>query len=242
MKKKKIMKYIILIGLLFSVFGIYQLFKTDKINYIALGDSVAEGMNPYGEVGYSYADYFADSLKEKNKLSYYTKKYAKSGYTTVDLMKQIEINASLKKDLRESDLVTLSIGANDFLKQIQIRSLDITNLLELKSKIETIFPNIENCLEEIRKYAKEDIIIVGYYNPIPFLFNTSSKDLDELFAIIDSKYQEIAEEYDCTYISFYQLFKKNTSFLPNPMDIHPNLDGYKAISEEILKNYLLKEK
>lgn len=242
MKKKNIMKYIILIGLLFIVFGIYQLFKTDKINYIALGDSVAEGMNPYGEVGYSYADYFADSLKEKNMLSYYTKKYAQSGYTTKDLIEQIEINNSLKKDLRESDLVTVSIGANDFLRKIHLQNLSIDDLLELKPKVTNIFPDIKKCMEEIRKYAKEDIIIIGYYNPIPFLFNTNSKDLDELFAYIDSKYQEIAEEYDCTYISFYQLFKKNTSFLPNPMDIHPNLDGYKAISQEILKNYLLKEK
>lgn len=235
MKKKKLVKYMVLITLCLCVFSIYYFCKTDKMNYIALGDSVAEGMNPYGEIGYSYADYLADSLKQNNKLSHYTKKYTKSGYTTKNVIDDIEGNNNLKRDLRESDLVTISIGANDFLHSISLKNLNIGNILELKPKITQILPDIENCIKTVRKYAKEEIIIVGYYNPIPFLFNTSSKDLDELFAYIDDEYQKIADKYDCKYISFYQLFKKNSSFLPNPADIHPNLDGYKAISDEIIR-------
>lgn len=237
MKKKRFLKYLVLISLVLCVFAIYFFCKTDKINYIALGDSVAEGRNPYGEVGYSYTDYFAEDLKKNNKLSHYTKKYTKSGYTTENVINDIDKNNNLKRDLRESNLVTISIGANDFLHSINLKNLNITNILELKPKITKILPDIENCIKTVRKYAKEEIIIVGYYNPIPFLFNTSSKDLDLLFAYIDDEYQKIADKYHCKYISFYQLFKKNSSFLPNPADIHPNLDGYKAIAEEIKKVY-----
>lgn len=237
MKKKKLIKYFVIISLILCVFAIYSFFKTDKINYIALGDSVAEGMNPYGEVGYSYTDYFAEGLQKNNKLSYYTKKYAKSGYTTNNIIDDIEKNNNLKRDLRESNLVTISIGANDFLHSINLKNLNIMDILDLKPKITQILPDIDNCIKTVRKYAKEEIIIVGYYNPIPFLFNTSSKDLDLLFAYIDDEYQKIAEKHHCKYISFYQLFKKNSSFLPNPADIHPNLEGYKAIAEEIKKVY-----
>lgn len=238
MKKKRLLRYLVLVSLILCVFSIYSFCKTDKINYIALGDSVAEGMNPYGEVGYGYTDYLADALKNQKKLSYYTKKYTKSGYITENVIIDIERNNHLKRDLRESDLVTISIGANDFLHSINLKSLNINNILELKPKIMEILPNIEDCIKTVRKYAKEEIIIVGYYNPIPFLFNTSSKDLDELFAYIDDEYQKIADKYNCKYRSFYQLFKKNSSFLPNPADIHPNLDGYKAIAEEIYKIYI----
>ena len=62
MKKKKLIKYLILILLLLSVYGIYHFFKTDKINYIALGGSVAAGMNAYGEVVYRYKHYLAELL------------------------------------------------------------------------------------------------------------------------------------------------------------------------------------
>ena len=234
---KKYIKYIVLLFIVITIFGIYHFFKNDKLNYIALGDSLAEGMNPYGEAGYSYTDYFAEYLKDNNKLSYYTKKYTKSGYTTRDLVKEIQINNLLKKDLRESDLVTVSIGANDFLNSVNMKKLDIKEILNLKNEIEIILPNLDKCIKEVRKYAKEDMIIIGYYNPIPFLFNTSSNDLDILFAYIDDEYQKIADKYNCEYISLYQLFKTNTSFLPNPADIHPNLDGYQAISTQLIKNY-----
>lgn len=234
---KKYIKYIILFFIVISIFGIYHFFKNDKINYIALGDSLAEGMNPYGEVGYSYTDYFASYLKDNNMLSYYTKKYTKSGYTTNDIITELKINNILKKDLRESDLVTISIGANDFLNSVNIKNLDINNILKLKDIVDSILPDLDDCINEVRKYSKEDMIIIGYYNPIPFLFNTSGKDLDILFAYIDDNYQKIADKYDCSYISLYQLFKNNSSYLPNPADIHPNLEGYKAISEELMKSY-----
>lgn len=234
---KKCIKYIVFLLIVFSIFGIYYLFNNNKLNYIALGDSLAEGMNPYGEVGYSYTDYFADYLKENNQLSSYTKKYTKSGYTTTEVIKELESNNLLKKDLRESDLVTVSIGANDFLNGGGLKNLNVNNILELKKEVINILPNLDNCIKEIRKYAKEDMIIIGYYNPIPFLFNTSGNDLDILFAYIDDEYQKIADKYDCTYISLYQLFKTNSSYLPNPADIHPNLEGYQSISEELIKRY-----
>ena len=234
---KKYIKYIVFLLIIISIFLIYYLFNNDKINYIALGDSLAEGINPYGEASYGYADYLAEELKDNNKLSYYTKKYTKSGYRTSDLTKELVINNQLKKDLRESDLVTVSIGANDFLNDFNIKNLNINQILKLKENIKNILPNLDNCIKEIRKYAKEDVIIIGYYNPIPFLFNTSGDDIDELFAYIDDEYQKIATKYQCEYISIYQIFKKNSSYLPNPSDIHPNLEGYQKIAEEIIKNY-----
>jgi len=234
---KKYIKYIVMLLIVASIFLIYCLFKNDKINYIALGDSLAEGMNPYGEVGYSYTDYFADYLKDNNNLSYYTKKYTKTGYTTSDLISVLTQNNLLKKDLRESDLVTVSIGANDFLKSFNIKDLKVNNILKLKDNVIKILPNLDNCIKEIKKYAKEDVIIIGYYNPIPFLFNISGKDLDTLFAYIDDEYKKIADKYECKYISLYQLFKNNSNFLPNPADIHPNLAGYEAIAKEIIKVY-----
>jgi len=239
MKNKKFIKLLVLGLILLVVFCIYTFFKTDKINYIVLGDSLAEGMNPYKEIGYSYADFLKEELEDNNKLSYYTKKYTKSGYTTEDLTKEININPNLKKDLRESNLVTVSIGANDIIKSINLKNININNILDLKTKVESVLPNLEDCIKNIRKYAKEEVIIIGYYNPIPFLFNMSGNDIDELFAYVDDEYKKIADKYECSYISIYELFKENTHFLPNPTDIHPNLDGYEAISDEIIKKMKL---
>lgn len=233
--KKKIIKLLSLFFIILLVFEIYTFAHTNKLYYIPLGDSLASGQNPYGEIGYGYTDYIKDYLKKHNKLAYYTKEYAKSGYTTENILADINNNPNLKKDLRESDLVTLSIGANDLLHKTNIRGIDISKLLTLKETVNEIIPNLDKCINEIRKYAKNRIIIVGYYNPIPFLFNTSGNDLDELFAYIDAEYSKLAKKNNCEYISIYELFKSNNDYLPNTSDIHPNIKGYKSIANKIIK-------
>ena len=154
-----------------------------------------------------------------------------------DLIQEIKTNNKLKKDLRESDLVTVSIGANDFLHKLAKNGLSIGEVLELKDIVKEVIPDIDTCLKEIRKYAKEDMIVVGYYNPIPFLFNTSSNDLDKLFAYIDEEYNNLCKEYNCAYISMYQLFKNHKDYLPNPSDIHPSLNGYQEMANKIIKDF-----
>ena len=230
-KRQKLLLMTIII--IVSIFTMYKLFYSDKISYIALGDSLAEGINPYGERGFGYADFIQDELKSKNKLDYYTKKYSESGYKIQDVINELN-NPELKKELRESDLVTISIGANDFLARINKNNLNINEISNYKEIVKEIIPGIDNCIKEIRKYAKEDLVIVGYYNPIPFLFNTSEKDLDLLFSYIDDEYNKISKKYNAIYVSNYNLFKKEKDYLPNPADIHPGIEGYQAIANNIL--------
>ena len=61
-----------------------------KIYYLSLGDSLALGQNPYGNIGYGFSDYVSDYLREKGILEFYTKKYSVSGYRTTDLIRDIE--------------------------------------------------------------------------------------------------------------------------------------------------------
>ena len=233
--KKRQKLLLIMIVIIISVFAVYQLSHTNKLSYIALGDSLAEGQNPYGEISYGYADYIADYLRQNKKLKNYTKKYSQNDYKTIDIINQLEVDTEIRKDLRESDIVTVSIGANDFLNRIKKTDLDVREIKNYQEIVNNIIPGVDLCLKEVRKYAKEKLIIVGYYNPIPFLFNTSEKELDELFSYIDDQYQQLAMKYHATYISNYQLFKENKDFLPNPKDIHPNIEGYQAIATKVLE-------
>lgn len=237
----KFKKIIILPIILFLVSLIYILSIDKKINYIALGDSLVEGLNPYNQIGYSYSDYLKEYFLDKNKLKFYTKDFAKSGYTSLDLLNDIKNNKeiidgktyNIKRTLRNSDLVTISIGSNDFIKYLNLNK-EIDNLekvLDIYNSINKIFINIDNTIKEIKKYAKETIIIVGYYNPYP---NYNSKYIDEIFNYIDHKYNKLAEKNNIYYISIYNLMKSHPEYLPNPENPHPNLKGYEAISNKII--------
>lgn len=241
----KFKKLFIIIMTLLLVFIIYTVNADQTYTYVALGDSVALGQNPYGEINYGYTDYIANYLKKNDLLRSYTKGYAVSGYRTTDVINDINLGktididgeqVNIKKALREANLVTISIGANDFLQKLNVSSLDkkIPPLDNLKKIIDEIIPDIEKTLATVKRYAKGQIIVVGYYNPLPSLFKTNSTELDLLFAYAKEEYQKICNKYNVDYVDVYETMKKDADYLPNPFDIHPNTKGYEAISKEII--------
>lgn len=232
---------------IFIIYGIYNFYSEDKMNYVALGDSLAKGENPYGEIGYGYADYVKEYLLAKDKLKSYTKGYAKSGNTTEDLINKINLNQKteingdeigIKRALRESDLVTISIGANDLLKNINFENIEAMDYTKIDHMIYEITDSVEKVIKEVKKYAKKDILLIGYYNPINKNLLKDEK-MDLLIDKIDILYTDICSKEKITYIKVSDEFKKHDDFLPNPFNIHPNHKGYEAISTKIV-NYLEK--
>lgn len=242
MKHKKLIVSLICFVVIFII---YLMNVDKKINYIALGDSLAKGQNPYGEIGYGYADYVANYLERSELLTFYTKEYAISGARSKDLKEDIENNKkimvdgkelSIKVALRQADLITVSIGANDFLSQLNLKNIDLefVKVEKLKEKLMPIYESVDETLKEIRKYGKNNIIVIGYYNPLPRATALFKSQIDDLFQEINRQYQKICNKYDMYYIDLYSLFQKNQEFLPNPIDIHPNSKGYEAISRQII--------
>lgn len=250
MKKKKLL--VLLVGFIIISIGtfiIYQNTYKEEISYVAIGDSLAAGRNPYGVDDYGYTDYVRDYLKKENKLKNYIS-YAVSGYTTDDVIEDITYNKivtvdnkniGIKKALRESDLVTISIGANDFLKNINLSRLpsSLSDIETIKNNLDGILSDINNLIKIVKQYAKGDIIVIGYYNPLPNL-EKYRNNIDKVIDYIDIKYKEICKNNDVYYIEISDDISKNNDCLPNPLDIHPSKEGYKIISKEIIK--VIKEK
>ena len=225
----------------------YLHFANRDILYVALRDSLAAGQNPYGEIGYGYTDGIADYLKSEGKLKLFVKEYAVSGYTAKDVKADILNNKSVSIDgkeynirllLREANLVTVSLGANDFMKGLSVQNLNLDNLTLYQEKIKDSLNNVRASFSEIAKYAKCKVIVLGYYNPFPILFTVNEKAVDAIFQYADEEYRSLCEEYSFEYISFYQTFKENTDFLPNPFDIHPNALGYAKMSSMVIDYFL----
>jgi bacillolysin len=243
---KKHIKLIVFITSLLLVFGIYKIFESqhNKIYYIALGDSIAEGMNSYGRMSNSYADYIRDNLETKDKIKFYTKKFAKSGYKIKDLKLDIETNKTIdnihiKEALRESDLVTISIGINDLLKYIKgIKTCDIDGKIkDLKKETDKILVKEKELIELIKKYAKEKIILLGYYNPCPSVEKCKS-DLEEIIKYFNSGLEDLSDDEGIEYVDVYSLFENNEDALLKIDNIHPSEKGYKLIANEIIKKLL----
>ena len=244
MTKKKIL---VLLGiLLFVSVGVFIIYKgtyKEQFNYVVLGDSLSTGRNPYGVDDYGYTDFVRDYLKENNKLGSYLS-YAISGYTIDDVKNDIELNRSIKvngksqnikKALRDSNIVTISIGANDLLKGINISSISqiLSNKAFLDKRIDDIIVKLDHLLGLIKKYAKGNIVVVGYYNPLPHL-EKYKNDIEKVMFVIDEEYENLCNKHDIYYIETSNDISHNKDYLPNPLDIHLSKEGYKIISNSII--------
>ena len=243
---KKHIKLIVFILSLLIVFIIYKGFSKNnsKIIYIPLGDSIAEGMTPYHNIDYGYTDYIKDYLKKNNRLSFYTKKYTKSGYTIEDVENDINNNKVIVEDdkklylkeiLRESDLVTVTVGANNFIKGLNLNNIasKILDMEGTKKEADNITNKLKDLLILIKKYAKNQIIVTGYFNPLPRL-EMYKNEIDEIVKYYNNEVETICDELDITYVDIFEVLKDKDS-LPNPVDIHPSKKGYELISKEIIK-------
>lgn len=244
---KKHIKLIVFLLALLLVFMTYNFFSSEnkKISYIALGDSIAEGMNSYSAVDYGYTDYVKDYLKDKDLLSFYTKKYAISGYKIRDLKNDIEDNKVIEQDdkkiylkeaLRESDLVTLTIGANDFLETISLDNIDkkIYDLKNTKKEIDNILEKEKDVIVLIKKFAKRQIIVTGYFNPFPRL-EKYKNNIDELVKYYNNNLSDLCDELEVDFVDIFEVLDGNQKAFPNPLNIHPNKYGYELIFKEVRK-------
>ena len=237
-------KFLILLGSVLIIFFIYMVTYHDGYNYVALGDGISSGINSFGVENYSYSDYLKDELDKNNRLRFYTKDFSEKGYSINDLYDDIINNKvvfvdgekmSIRKVLRESNLVTLAIGSNDFLKVFNYSINDeIIEKIEMDKteyfkKIDTIVQDMDKLLKEIKKYVKGKIIVVGYYNP-----SIEDNSLDEIVKYANFMVEGITDDNGVDFLNMHNELKYKDYF-SNPSDMHLNQEGYRKISTLLLK-------
>mgnify|MGYP001190474392 CR=1 FL=1 len=241
----KPLRLIIAALILLIVFIIYLTTIDKKIYYISIGDSFAIGENPYGKTGYGYSDYIANYLEKNNLLEFYTKDFSNTNYRTTDLLnsiknnKKININGknlSIKNALIKADLVTVSIGIDELFYRMGINdmSFNLTKVDGLYKVVDEITDNIKKNIIYLKQYCKEDIVILGCYNPLSRISSTYLRDLEPIFIYMNNKISKLATNYDVYYINIYDIFKENPEYLPNPNNVHPSTNGYEVISSQII--------
>lgn len=235
---KKHYKLIIFLLIVFIIFLIYKDNHVKYFNYTSLGDGYALGVNSYGVEEYGYSDFIQEKLRENNKLKLYTKSFAEKDQSINSLYETIVTNEKKKIDnternirqiLRESDLVTLTIGLNDIIYQVSItRQINEYQLNRIIDKVEI---ELTQLIKEIKQYYPKDLYVIGYPNlPIENSYiREGIKKLNEIYKEMDN----------IIYIDTTSIIDRE-DFLQS-ICLYPGKKGYYKISEEVLKK-LAKDK
>lgn len=243
-------KYWIFISVI-VLFGSVMFYSNHpKYRIVALGDSLAFGRDAYRKNGKSFTDYVAQHYQKNHKLENFNKKFAVSGYRITDLLTDINNNkyyyqnkkkVYIKSTIHNSDIILISIGANDMFYKLGINNLstDIDKITNINMFIDDIIVEMDSLFEEITKLNKHNIYIINYYDPvIRFKMKILNNNQDP-FLYANQELKKLCSVYKINYIDVYRLFIDNPSFLPNKFDIHPNDQGYRAMADLIINSNLL---
>lgn len=234
MKKK--LKLIILLLAVSSIYIIYNLNNKNNITYISIGDSLSLGENSYGATSYGYSDYFKDYLEKNKLLSNYNKAYTSKTKAINDLYNEVLMDElitvdnntyNLKRLLRDSEIVSLSIGLNDIIFEYNLKNGNLTTYEENRI-INNIFNKYKNLIEELKKYYHYPIYVISYYE--------NNTKYDRLIKKLNYKYKNYCEEMGDIYVDT-SFISKNNLYFDNPSSYYPNNLAYKKISEKMIRLY-----
>ena len=197
------MKKILVIGLvLLSIFLIYLANMDKKVYYVALGDSLERAYVNNEEV-YGYSHYIKNYLKKRNILERYSDDFAHVDTRSTDIINDINNNKkittpkgsnSIKNALIKADLISININMDDVYNKLKDPNVIYNDVYDY---IDDLAYDLENLFKLMREYCKEDIVLIGCYNPFKDINN---EDINDVLNYLNKKYKDVCAEYDVIYV------------------------------------------
>lgn len=108
--------------------------EKNAVHYAAFGDSLAAGVLSDNTIGLSYADYIAQDLQRVDLLGSYEKPYAVPGATSQNMLDAL-MDRDMQIKIASKDMITITIGANDFLQVLSKNPERLQNPEEVQKSL-----------------------------------------------------------------------------------------------------------
>jgi len=240
---RKIWAFILIATItLFSVYSPSVHAENAKIDYVALGDSLASGHTPYGvPVSRGFTDIISEVLAKEKVLGSFTKEFAASGQTSAGLVETLK-RTDVQKSLEQAELVTIISGANDFIDEFYnpVNGSIQIDLPKATALLETVSGNLTSAIKQIKALNPEaDVYLYGYYFPLPHIEDVALRQKVQIaFSIANDQLAILAKKEGAHFVEIAPMFDKNGAlYLENPADIHPNIAGYQVLADQFFANY-----
>ena len=132
---------------------------SERLNYLLLGDSIAEG---YG-IDNSYEACYGKIVADTNGYGY--ENDARVATDSGDLLRRVTEYYWIRYDIQQADIISISIGANDYFANDDVYKLAVgaffmVNGKELDAIAENFYGNLCAIIEEIRSLNPDATILL----------------------------------------------------------------------------------
>ncbi|OTP12137.1 GDSL-like lipase/acylhydrolase [Enterococcus sp. 10A9_DIV0425] len=156
--------------------------QKEKLHYVAIGDSLTEGVGDQTKQG-GFVPLVANDLKDRYDLTAVEiENYGVNGERSDQILKRVKKNEEIKKNIASADVITLTVGGNDLMKVIQNNLFGIS-IRSFDKPIKNYQKNVTSLIEEIRSLNQHvPIYILGIYNP----FYLNFPEITDMQTIVDN--------------------------------------------------------
>lgn len=171
--------------------------KTDTMNkevihYVALGDSLTEGVGDATDSG-GFVPLVARELEHTNRLNaVQTTNAGKSGDRSDQILKRLKNSKSIQNDLQSADIITVTVGGNDLMKVIKNDALHLTQK-SFEKPLSSYKKEVTKLFSELRKYNETaPIYVLGIYNPF-YLYFPEITEMQQIVTMWNEGTEEVVK-------------------------------------------------
>lgn len=220
--------------------------KKKAISIVAVGDSLTQGVGDSKSVGGGYVTRLTQKVQRKYKVKTESHNYGVSGDTSQQIMARIESDKNMHQDLPKADIITVTVGGNDFMHLLQRKGLDLTegNIADEQVKFDK---RLNKLLTDIRSYNKTaPIYLVGIYNPFS-IYLSNVKNAKVAFVNWNKGSAKVASNFnDIHFVDINNLYQTKSinakvkkdgvnPYLYKKDHFHPNGTGYDMMTDKIFE-------
>lgn len=150
-------------------------------------------------------------------------------------------NVDLHQSIKDANLITLSVGANDVLEYFKIdpaTGLPKIDSLSLTTAIQQVGVNYNSILKAVYDMNPNvQVYVMGYYNPFPHLSGELQPQLGQLLVGLNNSIQVGMTGTSAVFVPIGDAIATDFSaHLPNPQNIHLSEAGYKVVAAQFYNN------
>ncbi len=225
-----------------------------RLNYVAIGDSLTEGVGDQTNQG-GFIPLLSNAISEISDVNVVSQNFGVAGNTSTQIYKRMTKEKKIQSAIKKADVITITVGGNDVMKVIRTQ---LTNLTE--NSFEKPAQTYQKQLTEIFDFIRDNnpnaqVYVLGIYNP----FYLNFPDITEMQDIINhwnqTTQETIAQQNQMYFVPINDLLYQGVNgskgvttsdgevqtitnnALFEEDHFHPNNIGYQIMSDAVAEAY-----
>ncbi len=225
-----------------------------RLNYVATGDSLTEGVGDQTNQG-GFIPLLSNAISEISDVNVVSQNFGVAGNTSTQIYKRMTKEKKIQSAIKKADVITITVGGNDVMKVIRTQ---LTNLTE--NSFEKPAQTYQKQLTEIFDFIRDNnpnaqVYVLGIYNP----FYLNFPDITEMQDIINhwnqTTQETIAQQKQMYFVPINDLLYQGVNgskgvttsdgevqtitnnALFEEDHFHPNNIGYQIMSDAVAEAY-----